>query len=338
MINENILPPGKLPMSLLKNLLTKYTNIDQSVIMGPGIGNDAAVIEIGDTYLVAKTDPITFVTADIGHYVININANDIACLGGTPKWLLVTLLLPENHTTRETVEDIFGQINQSAQRLGISICGGHTEITHGIDRPIVVGQMLGTVPKNKLVRPSGIRPGDDIILTKGIAIEGTSIIAREKYNEIQELFSEEYAKRCADFLFQPGISVLRDARIALSTAPIHAMHDPTEGGLATGLHELAQAADVSLRIEMLKIPILPESKLLCDEYGLDLMGTIASGALLIVTPTRFSQKLVDKLELEGIAASIIGKVVSKGSNVQLVLEKEAVEMPYFAKDEILKLY
>jgi len=337
MRNGKIFEPGKLPMDLLNELLTKYAVQDESVIVGPGIGNDAAVIQIGENYLVLKTDPITFTAKDIGYYAIQINANDIACLGGIPKWLLVTLLLPEKRTTAEKVENIFKQLSQVCHEMKISICGGHTEITRGIERPILVGQMVGTVTREKLVRPSGIQIGDDIILTKGIAIEGSSIIAREKYKEISNFFSKDFAQRCADFIYQPGISILREAQLAQNVAPIHAMHDPTEGGIAMGLHEFARASNVTLHIDMNKIPILPESKLLCDEYGLDILGVIASGALLLAVPARYSQQLIERFDETGIPTAIIGKAISKGADVRLVLNDEVIEMPVFYKDEILKL-
>jgi hydrogenase maturation factor len=338
MAENEILAPGKLPAEMLENLLKKYSIYDASIVVGPGIGNDAAVISWGDSFLVAKTDPITFVTSDIGYYAVHVNANDIACLGGTPRWFLVTLLLPEKKTTVERVETIFRQINDVCQQMKITLCGGHTEITTNLDRPIVVGQMLGTVSGEKLVRPGGIQVGDDILVTKGVAIEATSIIAREKFAEIAGLFSEEFAQRCADFIYKPGISVLPEVRLLQEIAPIHALHDPTEGGIATGIHELARASEVKLRIEMDAIPIIPEAKLLCDEYGLDILGVIASGALLFAVSPRFSQEIISHLEKNEILAAVIGKAVSKGTGVELVSDYEKIELPRFHQDEIIKIF
>lgn len=338
MAENDFLRPGKLPMDLLENLLKKYTTDDNSLIVGPGIGNDAAVIALGDTYIVAKTDPITFVTNDIGYYAVNINANDIACLGGIPKWFLVTLLLPEKKTTVELTESIFRQLNTACQEMNITLCGGHTEITSNLDRPLVIGQMLGTVPPEKLVRTGGLRVGDDILVTKGVAIEGTSIIAREKFKDISRLFSEDFARRCADFIYKPGISVLPEVRLIQEVAPIHAMHDPTEGGIATGLHELARAANVKLRIQMEEIPIIPEAKLLCDEYGLDILGTISSGALLFAVSPRFSPEILSCLEKNNIEAAVIGKAYAKGAGVELVQDYEEIELPQYHQDEILKIF
>lgn len=338
MNEEQIIKPGKLPAEFLSYLLKEYTTSNSSVIVGPGIGKDAAVIEVGNSYLVAKTDPITFTAEDIGFYAINVNANDIACMGGIPQWFLATLLLPEGKTDAALVEKIFQQLHNGCRELGIVLCGGHTEVTLGLERPIVVGQMLGTIPGKQLIQPGGIQLGDDIILTKGLAIEGTSIIAREKYKEIEDLFSEEFAARCAGFIHDPGVSVLKDAQIARTTAKIHAMHDPTEGGVAMGLHEMAMASNKTFRIEYENLPILPESKLLCDQFDMDILGTISSGALILTLSPRFSQQVIDALESAGISASVIGKVVGNGAGVELIVENEKIEMPQYTQDEILKIY
>lgn len=338
MSGDIYLNTGKLDLDFLEQLLKKYSIADPNVIIGPGIGNDAAVIALEDSYLIAKTDPITFVTQDIGFYAVNINANDIACLGGVPRWFLVTILLPENSTTKKSVAEIFQQIATVCNELDITVCGGHTEVTYGIDRPIVVGQMLGTAPKDRLVQYSNARPGDDVLLTKGLAIEATSIIAREKAQELTDLFSSELVERSQNFIRNPGISVLKDSQIALSAGPVHAMHDPTEGGVATGLYELAYAANVGLSIELDKIPILPEAKLFCDQYGLDILGAIASGALLLIVPSQYSQIIISAYEKNNIVAANIGKVVSKEQGVKLRMGNEEMDMPIFSQDEIVKIF
>lgn len=337
MTDSRFLTAGKLPMDFLGELISRYTHPDPSVIIGPGIGVDATVLAPGENFLVAKSDPITFVTEDIGYYAVQINANDIACLGGQPRWFLVTLLLPDQQMTFESVETIFRQMSDACKKMDISLCGGHTEITSGIDRPFVVGQMLGTVSRDDLVYPTGIQAGDDIILTKGIAIEGASIIARAESQEVSENFSLELAEQCKQLIYDPGISVVRDAQIARQTAPIHALHDPTEGGLSTGLYELSRASNMKLWIEFDKIPIIPESKLLCEVYGLDILGTIASGALLIAVSSHYSQEVVEKLEKSGIAAAVIGRAISKGIGVKLKMEGREMEMPVFLRDEIIKV-
>jgi len=222
---------GKLDMEFLTALLEQYARTDdERVVVGPRVGEDALVIDFGDRFLVAKTDPITFATDEIGWYAVNVNANDIATTGAICRWFLATLLLPEGRTTKQLVETIFAQMSQACRSLDIALCGGHTEITYGLDRPIVVGQMLGEVEREALVTTDGMRVGDDLILTKGIAIEGTAIIAREKADALANKFRPDFIARCQGFLHDPGISVVADARLATAQARIHAMHDPTEGG------------------------------------------------------------------------------------------------------------
>lgn len=332
------LPVGKLSPSFLSDLLHKYTRLDETVVVGPKIGGDATVIDQGKFYLVAKTDPITFVTENIGYYAITINANDIACMGAIPRWFLATILLPEGLTTKEMVEKIFNQINLACQELDILFCGGHTEITYGINRPIVVGQMLGIVEKELLINGQNARPGDDILLTKGISIEATSIIAREKEERLSDIYSEDLVEKCKNFVYEPGISVLKDARLATQVGGVHAMHDPTEGGLAMGLHELAIASGIGLKIFEQEIPILPESKLLCDQYDIDPLGAIASGALLIVADPHHSQNIIEAFKQNQINIKNIGKAMPAEYGVKLIVNEIEMEMPVFHQDEILKIF
>ncbi len=335
---SGFLPVGKLEMDYLEQLLARYTQVNERVVVGAAVGEDATVIDFGDRYLVAKTDPITFATEEIGWYAVNINANDVATTGAIPRWFLATLLLPEGGTDRAMVEGIFSQLSDACRQLGVSFCGGHTEITYGLDRPIVVGQMLGEVERDKLVTTAGAQVGDALILTKGIAIEATSIIAREKARELANKYSADFIDRCRGFLRRPGISVVREAQIATAEARVHAMHDPTEGGLAMGLCELAQAADVGVLVHQERIEVLPETALLCADYGLDPLGVIASGSLLIVLSPEDSTRVVEKLAEAGIAAAAIGKVVAKEEGLKLMAGGVARDLPYFERDEITKLF
>ncbi len=202
---------------------------------------------------------------------------------------------------------------------------------------MVAGQMLGEVTPENLVVPDRIRPGDEILLTKGIAIEGTALIARER-QELQGVFGEEGVRRCRQFLKNPGISVVADARIACQNGEVHALHDPTEGGLATGLHELAEAAGVGMMIEKEQISIFPETDLLCQKLHMDPLGLIASGALLSVAPAKDSPRMIEALAAKGIPARRIGKIWEKEKGVTLLEEGNLRELPHFARDEVVKLF
>ncbi len=332
------LPVGKVPPHLLAQLIRFQGWPDRQVVLGPHLGEDAAVIDIGDRYLVAKTDPITFVTDDIGWYLVQVNANDLATSGAAPRWLLVTLLLPEHGATPELAQRIVSQIDAACRQLRVAVVGGHTEVTYGLDRPLAIGHMLGVVAKDKWVATAGARVGDDLVLVKGIAIEGTSIIAREKVQELsQRGYSEEFIKRAQQYLYDPGISVVAEALLAVDSAEIHAMHDPTEGGVATALHELARAAGVGLWVDAEAIPILPECKALCSEFSLDPLGLIASGALLVALAHQDTPALLSAYEEANIACSRIGYVTPVGTGVKLKSGASTIDLPCFDQDELAGL-
>ncbi len=334
------LPVGKLPLGFLQALLEKYakpSGESHEVKVGAGLGRDAAVIDLGDRLLIAKTDPITFVAEDIGYYALHINANDVACMGGEPKWFLATLLLPESTTTPALVEAIFQQLGEACKKIGVTLCGGHTEITAGLDRPIIAGCLLGEAPAGRFFSPEHIEVGDAIILTKGLAVEATSIIGREHTQILAEIFDAEFVQNCKRFLSDPGISVLPEARLAWQEEGIHALHDPTEGGLANAIHELLVERDLGVEIQMENIPLFPETKLLCDHFHLDILGLIASGALLIIGAEQACTQLLPLLHREKIAANIIGRILPAGGGRWLIDEKKRGELPVFRRDEILKV-
>jgi hydrogenase expression/formation protein HypE len=333
------LKAGKLDISFLDNLLQAIPLKDKRVIVGPRIGEDAAVIEIKDRYLVVGSDPITFVSEDIGYYAVHINANDIAVLGAVPKWFLATLLFPEKGSSHDTIEKIFQQIVRAAEPLHISLIGGHTEIVTGIDRPIVSGHMIGEAEKDLLVQTSGARPGDKLILTKGVCIEGASIIARERGKDLLKRgFPKKVLQKAKDLIYDPGISVVNEALIVTKKDGVTSMHDPTEGGLAMGCYEIARAADVGMIIFEENVPVLGEAKMLCREYGLDPLGTIASGALLLTVKADKFDDVLSVYEKNGISACLIGEITDKKRGVVLESGGRAKEMPSFERDEIGKIF
>jgi hydrogenase maturation factor len=334
------LKAGKLPAFLLERLLGRYASTAGSgVIVGPGIGLDAAVIDFRRGYLVAKTDPITLVEGDAGLYAINVNANDIAVMGGVPRWFLATILLPEKNTTEAGVETIFRDIKKACAALGIALVGGHTEVTPVVNSPVIIGQMLGEVPRGRLVTAAGARTGDALILTEGIAIEGTSIIARTLGDELLKsgAFSRTFITRCRRLVSKPGISVLPAARTAMKAGTVHAMHDPTEGGLAAALHEVSCASGLAIEITAKTIPVLAPTKKLCAHLGLDPMGLIASGALLLAAPQKSAPLIIKALENKGIPATVIGTVLGLGPGVSIRKGNKLAPLPLPERDEITRI-
>jgi hydrogenase maturation factor len=333
------LQPGKLPPALLAELLAQQAASDSRLLIGPRVGVDAAVIDIGDRLLIATSDPITFATDAIGYYAVTANANDIACMGGTPRWFLATLLLPEHATTEALVRDIFGQVQQACQDLHITLVGGHTEITVGLTRPLLSGHMLGEASRDQLITSAGAQAGDAILLTKGFPVEGIAIIARECASQLTARgYPLGDITRWQQFLFTPGISVVQDTTILRQTVEVHAMHDPTEGGVATGLWELAQASGVGLHIAADQLPLLAEGALLCEAFGLDPLGIIASGALLAAVPATQAEQAIAACRDNGIACHRIGTVVANPAEFLLHTGKETRPLPTFSRDEIVKIF
>ena len=332
------LKAGKLPPDLLASFIGDLDTKDKRLLLGPGVGEDAAFVSFGSSTLIAKSDPITFATDRIGWYAMQVNANDIAACGGTPKWFLGTLLLPENEPA-STARDIFAQLNEAATELGITLIGGHTEITVGLPRPIIAGTMLGEAAPSETVKTSTAMIGDDIILTSGIAIEGTAIIARESKQELLAAgLSEEEVSKAAKFLDTPGISVVKAAKIATSTGHVTAMHDPTEGGIAGALDELARASKTGVSINSEQLNIYSETTKICEALGLDPWGLIASGALLITANKAGSKEIIEALNEAEIHATVIGSITSPELGLTRQTNGTAEPLPVFERDEIARLY
>lgn len=335
----DVLPTGKLPLALLEQLLATYTGTDERLVAGPRVGEDVAVVDMGDRYMVIKTDPITFATSEIGWYAVHVNANDIATSGAAPRWMLATILLPEGASTPASVEAIFAQLHAACRELGVTLVGGHTEVTHGLGRPIVVGVMVGEVARERLLTTAGARVGDRVLLVKGVPIEATAIIAHEKGDDLRRRgYDEEFLNRARGFLREPGISIVAAARRAAKHPGVHAMHDPTEGGLATGLHELALAARAGLRLDAERVPVLPEGRRLCEEYGLDPLGAIASGALIVAVDSAQARGLVEAYAGEGVPCADIGELLPASEGVTIVRGDARHPLPRFDSDEITRIF
>jgi len=333
---ETPLPTGKLPPELLDRMLKRLPTRDSQVRLGPGIGLDCAVIEMGDRLWVVKSDPITFATDEIGWYLLQVNANDIATTGARPRWLMATFLLPEGKTTPALVDELAAQLAAACEAAGVSVIGGHSEITAGLERPIAMGTLIGEVAAERLVTPLGIRPGDRVLLTKGVPIEATAILARELPGRLSAVLSREEIEQAQNYLFDPGISVLRDAQIACAAGQVSAMHDPTEGGVLTALWELAQAGSCRLRVDPQAILIPDLACRVCAAFGVDPLAAIASGALLVAAPDGESEKIIRALEVEGILCAEIGRAEAGSPGVIDATSGEL--LPHPARDEIARVF
>jgi len=331
------LPQGKLPNSMLAQILHGFSFEDPALLIKAGVGEDIAAADIqGEEVLILKSDPITFATDAVGNYAVLVNANDIATCGATPRWLLTTLLFPSGSSTSE-IQKIMHNLNRIASKYDITLCGGHTEITDAVTRPVVVGSLAGTVDRRTLIDKKNMKMGDALLMTKAAAVEGTAIIAREMAHKLLSMgFNEHEIDVCKRFL--DHISILEEAGIARDIGGVTAMHDVTEGGLATAVAELGIAGQHQLRINMDRIPVFPQTQRICDLFNLSPLGLIGSGSLLICCHPDAKSSIMTGIRNAGIEVSDIGSVLDKGEGVQAVNGGRPVAWPEFEVDEIARLF
>jgi hydrogenase maturation factor len=313
------LPPGKIPVDILKEVIFKNLGAERSeIILGPAAGLDGAILDVGSKDAIVSMDPITGAVERIGWEAININANDVATFGVEPSFFFSCLLLPENADS-EIVQTIATQMNAAAKELGVAIVGGHCESTPGLSNPIVVGCAMGLTEKGKYVTAAGAKSGDKLILTKSAGIEGTAILATDREEQLKKVFNPTVLYNAKNFYNR--ISIVKDALTAYTTGGAHAMHDPTEGGILNGIHEMADAAGLGVRVFEEKITVEPETAKICRFYEIDPSQLIGSGALLIAAEPEGERKIVDALSQERIYAEVIGEF-NPNPNKRILLHKD----------------
>ncbi len=316
--------PGKIPPEILQKIVfSKLGTNDPDVILGPGLGEDASVIQIGDKVIIAATDPITGSIADVGWLAVHVNANDIATFGIQPRWFLASIMLPEGATSSD-LSQIMNQIDEAAKILGIAVAGGHSEVTEGINRPIISGFMIGMTDSNQYVTSSGAQPGDAIIVTKSIALEGTAILA----NEGEEYLIPKIGSSIVDRgkKLRAEISVVAEGVAAFETGHVTAMHDPTEGGLSGGLHEICDASKAGFEIYNDAIPIDSSTKAICETLEINPMELISSGCMIICCNQEHTNEVVNTVQSRGVAANVIGKIVKNPNQRIIVTDSNGITL------------
>jgi len=331
---------GKLPREQLAPLLDELQTADSAarVLIGPKIGEDTAVVHGDkDEVIVLKSDPITFATDQVGRYAVCVSANDLVCSGAEPNWFLAAVLMPPN-STLYAVETVFHQIESACRELGITVVGGHTEITEAVTHALVCGTMAGTVHRDALVDKRAIQPGDAIILTKCAGLEGTAILCTEFAGRLlDEGIPETELQKGRAFVQE--LSVVPEAQIATKISGLHGMHDVTEGGVITALQELAQAGNVSLTVDLKQIPTAEITKRVCSALALDPLGLIGSGSLVIAVANQSREAMLAALEMHGVPAAGIGEAGSgPAGELRALYDGRPVECPSFAVDEIARLF
>jgi len=307
---------GKLEPNRLQQLVFSCLGAANSrVIVGPKIGEDAAVIDFGDRVLVVHSDPITGAIENIGWLAINVCTNDIATRGIRPHWILIVMLLPQNFDS-DQLEKITKQMDKAGKKIGVAIIGGHTEVTSSVNRPIIIATAIGEAEKKRFVKTSGAKIGDSIIVTKGAAIEGTAILSTEMDKFLHCKVDKRLIQRGRKFIKMT--SVLEDALTAVEIGEVHAMHDATEGGVAGALQEVAWASDVGIIAHEEKIPIYKETEAICKALNIDPLKTISSGTLIIFCHPNKAEKIVNALRRKGTQASIVGEAIEKGKGCYIL--------------------
>ena len=302
------------------------------MLVGPGCGVDAAVVAVGRHRVILKSDPVTFTAGRIGWYAVQVNANDIAVMGGRPAWFQPTILVPPG-TRPRVVMTIAREIDHACRRLGVAVTGGHTEVTDAVTRPVVAGDMQGLLIASRIITAGGARPGDRLLLTKAAGIEGSAILAEERAGELAGALPSRLLRAARRLRQRPGISVVPEALLAARHAA-SAMHDPTEGGIRAGLHEIAFASRVRIDVDLDRIPVLPATAAICRYYAIDPLGLIGSGALLVAVPAAGAGPLLAAWARAGIAGRLIGRV-ERGRGVRARRDGRRAAFPWLVRDEII---
>jgi hydrogenase maturation factor len=324
------IPPGKLPARLLEELLESGPPLPPEVRLGPRLGEDACAIDVPAGTLVAATDPITLTGSGVGAHAVVINANDVAVMGVQPRWFLAAVLLPEG-TIEAQVRELFASMREALAACGVALVGGHTEVTGAVRQPLVVGQMLGLAPDERVVRTGGMRPGELLVQAGPAPVEGAAVLvgaARERLDGVDAAT----LSRAEGALREPGISVVEAALLAAERGA-SALHDPTEGGLAAGLSELAEASGVRLTIDPAQVLWFEPGCTICEALGADPWGTLASGALLAAFPENRARDACEALERGGTPARVIGRA-EPGAGVVLA---DGRSLPAPARDEVARV-
>ena len=328
-----MLKTGKVPENILRRTIIKQIRTKrEEILVGAGVGEDCAAIELSDDEIfVISTDPITGTSHDIGALAVHVTANDIASSGAQVIGIMLSVLLPEG-SEEEDLKIIMSQAEEVCARLNIQTIGGHTEVTPVVNQIVITATGIGKVKKDRLITTSSAHPGDDVVVTKWIGLEGTSIIVNEKKEELQKRFSSSFLETAKGF--SEYLSVVEDAKIAASVG-VSAMHDVTEGGIFGALWEVAEASGCGLDISLYDIPIRQETVEICEEFRINPYMLISSGSMLITAPNGLD--VVRALKASGINAAVIGKVT--GGNDRIIRNGDGtryLEPP--GSDELYKIY
>jgi hydrogenase expression/formation protein HypE len=329
------LPTGKVSKDVLKRLVFTCLGVPSGrVLKGPHVGEDSAVLDMGDRFLVAKANPITGAESRIGWLAVHINANDVAVRGAEPRWYMSVVLLPEG-ADESLLETIMREQHEACCELGVCVMGGHTEVTPGLMRPIVSGFMLGEAEKGGIVTSGGAKAGDEIILTRGAGIEGTGILAVDLSDRLAGKVDETTLKRAMNMLRQ--VSVVPEALAASKVKGVHSIHTPTEGGVLNGLLEASEASKLGFKVYEEGILVAPETQAICGVLGVDPLRLLSSGALLITVDPSKTETVLSTLKNVGVEAQVIGEMMKGSEHIIVGPDGLKISVDSVDQDELYRV-
>lgn len=295
---------------------------DKNIIIGPNHGVDYGVLKIGEQYLALSTDPF-FIVPEYGFsraawFGFHIIVCDVAVSGLMPKYLTIDLNLPPEISEKQ-LEELWETVHSEAKKYGISIITGHTARYSGCNYPMVGGATAIAVGnENDLRGPHKVKIGDQIVITKGPAIETTGLLAVSFAEMFKEAGGNEFQREAEDMFYQ--MSVLDDCSIAREFSGVHVMHDATEYGIWGGLYEMAIAGDYGMRVEKELIPIQAVVRKTAEVFDFDPFCAISEGTLILMVDKKEVNDLISAFERADIISSVVGEVVSKDKGIKIMSE------------------
>lgn len=340
-----ILETGKLDSELLKKIVfDKITYRSNLVKVRPGIGEDCAVMDFGEYDCIMSTDPISSAVSDIGKLAIHITCNDIASNGVQPLGIMLACMLPEG-TTDKDIEHIMAQAAETAAALEVEIVGGHTEITPAVKQPVIVSTAIGRCPAEGSQTGGSMKPGDYIMMTKSVGLEGTGIIACDYEERLREAgFEDSEIERAKSFL--NSVSVVAEG-VAAGKVGTHGMHDITEGGILGAVWEMCQISGVGAEVWKENIPVEPETEKICGHFDINPLRLISSGSMVIIVPKDRKDAMEAAMKEAGVRSSVIGVIREEKEGIYMVSHtrtcgaeglgriRETIDPPY--ADELYKV-
>jgi HAD superfamily hydrolase (TIGR01509 family) len=321
------LPAGKVPWDVVGKLLKQA--LPAEVHLGPALGEDAALVEIGGELWAVASDPISFTATGAGRLAVIVNANDVAVRGARPRFFLAVALIAPHEATAERVQELLLQVRDACDEVGAILIGGHTEVTPGLPHSILVGTMLGRVVGRPLTT-GGLRVGDHVGMTRSAGIEGTAILLSEFRRGFCSLHGESFLEHATKKISDDWLLVAPEALRAAECKGVSALHDVTEGGVGEALYEMATASGLTVAARREDVPVLPETATICSDLSIDPLGIVGSGALLVGCDQANRAQLEAAMADGGVPFTWIGRAVAAENG------NDTPRLPRFSQDEILK--